>query len=769
MKKTFCILLTLCLLLSAASAEDTPISGPWSSGTTEELKPGDPIPELPGQAEITDERLQCTDLASAGGLLWRLRGRNIRCVDPASETTAAGASFEEVLSSALTPVQLESAADYHLLSWTENTVLLSMTTEGEGGLSVWLFELSRQGETVTLVNTFDATAALAPYFGDGWLETDLVYSPQGLYIAALDTGYNFRLLLYTPASGELRELGEQPLLLYYASVPYENNILIAGVSTEREYALDLTVLQLPSGALDPLDTVDLGSGATPVNYAWNAEQGALLFTLGAAAYRYTPGSGEAPEAFALLEEEPVMNRLGAVAGGRYFLLDPQGKLLTLDPRAELNAELLQVANLTGEETVPAAAAAFRAAHPELLVQVRDSSGDRLLEDILNQDAGTDVYILSSETSAWQALRQRGFPVPLSGSAELAAAVADMPEAVQAQVTAGGELIGLPLASESSCRALNLPVWQSLTGLKEEDIPTDWIGFLNLLRDLAEKGTLRDHPDFTLYEGGFSADQFRRVMFGWILEDTWLWLSREENRLEQLQTVLPPVLHALEEVDWEGLGFDSAAQGQDLSWFITHERQALITEVQPETAAYLVSGLREWPLSLQPGGERLIPQILSVLWINPWSARKDAALAFAQTAWQQADPLQKTALCRSLNEPIPNDSYEEDLRYLEGLVPLYEQAVSSAETQGEAETLQQELEELRAELEDYRENGRWLASEKTIAAYRALENQLTPAVPAFWSEGAEDQEVLRYLDGRIPAEKFAELLASALRMSRLEDS
>ena len=156
-----------------------------------------------------------------------------------------------------------------------------------------------------------------------------------------------------------------------------------------------------------------------------------------------------------------------------------------------------------------------------------------------------------------------------------------------------------------------------------------------------------------------------------------------------------------------------------------------------------------------------------MFVNPYSEHPDLALSYVEYVWENMDVLRKMIFCRSLNEPVVNSAYEEDLAYLEAMIPEYEAALEGASGPEEKAVLTQELQNLQDELADYRENGRWYASEESIAAYREKEEQLRPAAPDFWSADEEDQAVLQYLDGMISADLFARQLQAALRMHQME--
>ena len=166
-------------------------------------------------------------------------------------------------------------------------------------------------------------------------------------------------------------------------------------------------------------------------------------------------------------------------------------------------------------------------------------------------------------------------------------------------------------------------------------------------------------------------------------------------------------------------------------------------------------------------DRLIPQAVSVMIVNPWSAQAEGALAFMEYAWDNLDILAKMSLCQSMNDPVENTAYDEDIAYLEQLASVYRNSIANMETDEEAASLQLELDELEDFINEYRTNAVWLASEESIAEYRALSSQMALAVPEFWSADEEDAAVLQFLDGMITADQFVSQYVNTLKMSILE--
>ena len=186
----------------------------------------------------------------------------------------------------------------------------------------------------------------------------------------------------------------------------------------------------------------------------------------------------------------------------------------------------------------------------------------------------------------------------------------------------------------------------------------------------------------LYESGISAETFRVILTTWILRDALLWLNQDRSRLGSLQMTLTPALQALDAVDLTELGFPETEE-EDTSWQLSDEAMPLLEETEAEISVMnLPEGAEYWPLSLAEGGERLAPQDVGVIVLNPFSAKGEGVRKFVETLWTEMDVVTRMELDAEIREPVKNDAFNEDIAYMESLVPMYEEAIAGAENEAE---------------------------------------------------------------------------------------
>ena len=713
---------------------------------------------LPGMAEALSER--CPDLAVCDGCLWRIDGQEVCCADAATGETRVALPLSSLYSPEETPVRVG------LVSWTGDRVLLALALrDAAGDAAVRLTALGLEDGAIVTLQEDDAGEALG-FLADDWYEVSMVGCGQRLFIAAMDSGYQFHFFLYTPDGGALLSLGERSLAAYTAALPYGDDLLIVGPGESDDGVLELTRLSLTDGSAELSESIELDSALRVANLAWDPARERLCYTVNSTVYALTPGSGLPPEVVGTLATPPAELRQGAIVGDCYAALGEQGELLRCDigNPVTLSAQL-RVAAVADSTVVMEAARDFGVAHPGCSVTTADAvDPEAFLAAMEAHSPVYDAFVLPLNGELYRSLKATGSMADLSAAPALSPAVADMNPRMADALTDAGRLVAMPLEVGSSCQQLNLPALKALTGLSEAELPTDWASFLALLGRLADDGALAG-GDYCLYAPGMPGEGLRDTLFTWMFQDCLLWVQADGEALDALSGALEPVLRAFDDIDWSRLGAPDAlpAPGQALPVQPDDDAQVallgdglLTIEVAPQAA-----GMELWPLSIRPDGPRLIGQAATVICVNPWSANPEAALAFVAHAWERTAAETRMALCQSLNDPTVNDAYDEDLAYMAEDAAMLRQAVADERSADERAYLQASLDELEAYMADYRENARWLTSEESIARYRRFAGALVPVAPDIDFESPFGALMVSYLDGNLTPAQFIDRLPGTM--------
>ena len=710
---------------------------------------------------------RCPDMAVCGGLVWRVDDMTILCEDVEAGAIRATLPLSECLQPDEKLLRVSVAA------WTKNSVMLALTLS-DGAIRLEALDLA--DGTISAIKEYDASEQLGFLADDRakWYEVNMIGCGRRLFIAALDDAYHFHFFSYTPDTEALVPLGERSLAAYTAAMPYDGDLLIAGPGEVDESLLELTRLSLDDGSTQLLGTVALDSALHAANFAWDGSEGLLYYSINNTVYALSPGSAEAPKAVGALDSAPAELRLGVVAGDRYAALSENGRLLSCDIHSAVTfTAQLRIANCVDDEIVVAAARDFGVDHPGCTASVADIPEEtNLLSDLKAHPSEYDAYVLDLRSDLYRSLGESGFIADLSGIDTLVSATSDMTPRMAKALQMDGHLCAVPTAIGSYCQLLNVPAAQALTGLSPEALPTDWPGFLALLGQLADSGALATDGDYRLFGADMPADVLRDMVFGSMVQDCLLWIEADETAMDRLSQALLPVLEAFNSVDWSrlsaidhlpALSQPGTASGDFQLEQYDSGRTALLDSGMPDiTVAPQAEGMAHWPLSVQPGGERLISQVAFVLCVNPHSDSPEAALAFAAHAWEKTNVETKMALCQSMNTPVANAAYQEDLDYMAQDTALLKQDIAETQDAEARASLQAQLDDLQAYMEDYRNNGQWLASEASIARYRSLADALVPIAPDFGFDDALSDLMFQFLDGALTPEAYANRFAEAVR-------
>ena len=781
LKKALGFLLAFVLLLtSAASAEFLTLD--LSADDDMSVSIGTPQDDPGASLGLQENAILSAAIVSSGHFIWRFSGEDLVCSDASTGNDISRIPFLSLYAEdpGLTVLQENgfnpdqaSVLWLKLISRDETGISFCLVLEdSDGSAHVLMYDLAFSDGEIHITGVRDVTKILGQFFDPdlNWLEVNMFRMDNGtLVIGALDSGLKYHLYTSRPAKESPAEIGTESLMSFISAIPHNDTILLACTSMDDLNALELSFLNPETGERSDPEIVTAGTEVTAaMNFAWSKEKNLLCFCVNNTAYRVSPGTGEPPVPMQVFDKTPAVSRLSSIVGDQYFVYAEDGSLLSCSLQAEIKSARIRILDASGDENLPDLISGFNSCQTDYHVLLSSCDDETtILEKLLNQSNDYDIYLISTDSGIYSALKNKGYFVDLSHDDIIRNAVADMPESIRTLVSEDGRVTGLPICTQNSTLSLNVKALQELTGCSREEIPTDWPGMLRLLNQMAEDGIMEQNPQYSVYESALTVSLLKESLFALIMSDCLLWQNQCNAAPDEIPAVLLPALQELEAIAWDQFGLTDE-MSMDIDWMLSNEKIPLLQDVQGEIAVMdLDDGVEYWPLSLNSECPRLIPEAVSVMVINPWSTQTQGAQTLAEYIWENLDTLSKMSLSLSLNEPVLNTAYDEDIDFLEQLLASFRERIDTAKTEKEAEALRNEMAETEKYLNDYRENAGWIASESSIAEYRALSSQFAPAVPEFWSADEEDAAVLQFLDGMMPAEQFVAQFVSSLKMALLE--
>jgi ABC-type glycerol-3-phosphate transport system substrate-binding protein len=180
-----------------------------------------------------------------------------------------------------------------------------------------------------------------------------------------------------------------------------------------------------------------------------------------------------------------------------------------------------------------------------------------------------------------------------------------------------------------------------------------------------------------------------------------------------------------------------------------------------------------PLGFTEGSQPQAVMTIYLAIVNPNSKHKSEAIDYLEYLSANMTPEFNTAVHMNANEPIENSDYIETLAGYERAIEEYDTAISQA---NDEEARNQLVVEKRAFVEwwnfsEVQNNVRWEISAESIAAYRALVEDIDVRAP-FSINSADFGKVVdirdRFYEGALTVDQFIKEMDRMFYMSILED-
>lgn len=645
----------------------------------------------------------------------------------------------------------------------------------ENGSETYLFELLIDDEGVpSFGECIELDDALTIEYSDGYygtrsLETPcfydgvlyaMSYGEMGREFVALDVEDADLDILELDIEGEIQSMSpftEGKLLLIevnYNVEPMTSSLLAYDIEAE-----EVTVLgELPRIGYE-----------SPAALAFDAEKNQLIYVLSGSVWRMpvTEAGLGTPEEFSDMPLD-IYSDSAAVLMDRYYIVSSYEGVVARNIDVEkMPAQRMRVANMSYSQEIKDAYYPFTDAHPEYMVSISDSSaGSDILKDMMNRSGDVDIYTMNVASEGYMALLERGYMAELGGSDVLRGAVDGMYDYLKEIAAKDGEIYAVPLDTSNYGLTINTTLLTEKLGYTEEDLPKTWIDLYELLADIAESGKIEEFPEVDIMEPGYIVEDAKYQMFSYMLESYFLWMQSDEDSLMRGGEVLLANCAAFEKIDWSAFGLPESYDEDEMNWMYEPENILLSTgSVHPryyyeETQIPLV-------LAMEEGGEPLMGFDVNVMFVNPFSANREAAIEYLEYAWAAIDPTKRIAMMPGENDPIESPYFEENLESFDTSIADFEEQLADEELDEEMrDMLTENLKMMKEYREEYLVDGRWDVSEKDIARYRKYAQYGVASQATIWGSGTYKQ-MQQYLDGAISAQQMVAELEKTLQMQRLE--
>lgn len=411
--------------------------------------------------------------------------------------------------------------------------------------------------------------------------------------------------------------------------------------------------------------------------------------------------------------------------------------------------------------------AFTESHGDIGV-VQEDYGDEtaLLQAMMNQDDRVDIYILSSDSSVYGAVYERGFMGDLSGDEKLVEAVSQMYPMARETASRDGKLVAVPLGLSGESVAYNQKAWEDL-GLTEEDVPRTWDQLLDLMETLPEKlaGTAYRAFDFYYTQEGIRGELLMQMLRNYALQH-----PDESFSGPALQRLTDRVAR----IDLETLGIfteEEMETAESRYEELGGMKTALLSINSNPGLTIYDQDMQCLPMAFTAEEQPILPVTMVMAFMNPFSRHPAEAMAYLECLAEHLDLATEYALHEELNEPVRYPDHEEQRKSMEDWLATMKESMASGEDA--PSNIRTIVEEIEKELQDFDEN-HWMLSPAAIRAYRDRAAYLVPARFSFWSQlyGDENGEAFStlwagFLKGQKTSGELLSFMDQKIRMMRLE--
>ena len=641
-----------------------------------------------------------------------------------------------------------------------------------------LMELTIEGETVGFHPLQDLPLEdLSTDYGDGenlyLIQINDICCIDGTaFLLIYDDSGTARVLALDLASGETGYLdAEYPCqIAAYA----EGALLIetydynAGACEVLSYDPQSESLTSITGPL-PMDSYRYYSGI-----AYSRESGRLFYT--------ADGFVMAAQGFDFDAAVPVAefstmygsDRSGLLLPGDYYVFCSYDVtcVRATDPD-QLPETQLTILNSSYTNAVSRAYYAFGAAHDDVAVVLSQDylEDSQIIERMMNRDASVDIYLLSAQSQAFDALFSRGYMAEIDDP-EIRAAVEKMYPAVQAVLMRDGEVVAIPVGVYGWSMGVDTEAL-ALLGFTPEELPSDWLGLLDFLEALPEH--LPEDGNVRIFDDYMTQKDCRLMLMGMILQDHILRTGSDGSDPSFDTPALRAVLEKLMHMDFASLGLKESDEDEDggsvaVEYAITGGRRSytLLQLGSGCTLGNFYSGYEPLLLSVDPDETAQLPLELNIAFINPFSEHVDLAQEFLLEIMNCAESDVLYNVSDEYNEPLRNRYYQQTLDFYDKAIADAKAALEKAEPV-DRPVLEQNLKDLEEGLASA-EQYSWEISQESLDWYRAHAGQLAVSLynPIYSDAGGEIEQLLsQYMEGRIDTDAFLKGVDKKVRMMILE--
>ncbi|MBQ3424876.1 MAG: extracellular solute-binding protein [Clostridia bacterium] len=579
----------------------------------------------------------------------------------------------------------------------------------------------------------------------------------------------FRMASVDMSSGKMSPIDEVEDA--FSITAYGNDaLLIEQYSYESETQTARLLVYRPADeSVEVLGDIQVEEYSPLQGLAYDPESDTVYCIKGGEVCSVDVQSGTVGEGVTDMPVESGGNIAGCILRGGFYAFCSEGAVVRSLDVSQRPQTRLKINDTSWNDNLNTAFYRFANAHGDVSVVLSReySEIEHLLENMMNQDSSVDIYVLSTSTGVYDALYKRGYLMELDESSKVAQLAKSVYPALLDSLSFQGHVVAVPLTMSAWTLGINEKALGAI-GLKLEDVPDNWPGFLDFLSGLG--GKLSEAKGVNLFYSGYTVSEARNDLFAAILEDYQHYVSLVHPDMGYDTDLLRGLLEKLEQIDFADLGCtpDDEVDDNMLYYGDYNEDSILLQTGTGCSIGNFYSGFTPVLMRMEADAPALLALDTMVAVVNPYTKNREAALAFMDELVDDLPSATLYTLDPSLNEPVRGDMNQEALNdaknELADLMKIYESA-----SQEEKQSLEQEVTSKKREVEDYEAN-LWDVSPAEIEWYRAhAENVFIAGYNWLYEdEAGEAMEMIdQYREGMLSAGDLLRGIDKKVQMMLLE--
>lgn len=411
---------------------------------------------------------------------------------------------------------------------------------------------------------------------------------------------------------------------------------------------------------------------------------------------------------------------------------------------------------------------FRTNYPDIPVEVADeytSNLEALTNAMVSETDVYDVLLLDCTYMPVNRLMDKGYCLDLSGYPQLMEIAGQMNPKYLERMQRDGKLYGMPVQLSANDMAVNIRLWEDELGLSRDDLPKTFMELLEFIQNW-EDDYADDFPDIMPLEQVTGKD----YLYSMLLDRYMSYQQVQEGGLK-FDTPLFKKLMAMA----DGISGEALSGGLEEGSMEYWNQPYLFTFYYPLSQFDYMRYQQDMEPLLLPmdeGLERLTPANMSVLIINPKSARIDQALLYVENYLKNL-PAAGAAitLFPENNAPVVNPNYEKTMAEYQADIAKQEELLEKAE-ESEKANIRDSIKHMEQFRDEYQQSDQYDVGPEQIAFYREMvEPYVFVAQQSIYTGGntSELGNVLQqFFQGAMSSDQFAKEMDNRLQMMRLED-